>query len=254
MKIAFLAFVLFASLGFATPIKYVAVFETQADREGVLDEADLRYLTNELRKLALEQLPKANYSVMTRDNILSLLPPDRDAAECFEGMCLVEIGRNVGADYAVQGTVSKFDGKLTLTVEAYETLSGKLVGSFTSESPTATELLGAMREKSPEMFAGIKSIDPQIQSAENKKTGLAWSTWTAIGLDALGVAAIAFGVYQNSNSNSLYNDYKNLGDGTPQPEMRSAWKKVESAETKRNVGYIVGGVLLAGGITFHFAF
>jgi hypothetical protein len=238
-RLALLFVLAFAALAGAAQLKYVAVFETMADRDSVLDEADLRYLTNELRKLALEKLTTATYSVMTRDNILSLIPPDKNAAECFEGQCLVEIGRNVGADYAVQGTVSKFDGKLTLTVEAYATMSGNLVGSFTSESQTASGLLDAMREKSPALFAGIQrangdevavatepapeappappppavvvapapppapvqSIDPQIglsQGAGQPSGGSSWNHWVGVGLDVLGAAGFAFGLYQNN--------------------------------------------------------
>jgi hypothetical protein len=124
--------------------------------EGVTGEAELRYLTDELRKQATQELPTDVYRVMTRDNIFAMLPPDKNAAECFEGQCLVEIGRNVGADFAVQGTVSKFGGMLTLTVEAYETLSANLISSFTAESPDAKGLLAAIRKDAPEMFLKVQ--------------------------------------------------------------------------------------------------
>jgi hypothetical protein len=93
---------------------------------------------------------------MTRDNIFALIPPGEDAYECFEGECLVEIGRNVGAEYAVQGTVSQFGGSFTLTVEAYETMSGKLLTSFTAESPDAGGLLAAIREDAPALFFKVQ--------------------------------------------------------------------------------------------------
>jgi hypothetical protein len=195
----------------------------------------------------------------------------------------VEVGRNVGADYAVQGTVGRFGKDLTLSVEAYETMGAKLIGSYTAESETVDGLLRAMREKSPEMFAGVlrmdgvepvkaavapalpaepvpvtiapavgESIDPKIEP--DKKESPAWAKWTAIGLDVLGAAGLVFGAYQTMNADNLHSDYKKLPQGTGQDELNSAWKKVESASTMRNVGYIAGGVLLAGGIALHIAF
>jgi hypothetical protein len=246
----------FAVFAFAAPLKHVAVFETMADAENVMDESELRYLTNELRKIALEQLPQSSYSVMTRDNIMALLPPDKDAAECFEGQCLVEVGRNVGADYAVQGTVSRYGGLLTLSVECYETMGAKLVGSFTSESEDTKGLLAAMRLKAPSMFAHVLGQDDTpilgsiIPSGITVKKALGWS---AFALDALGVAGIVFGIYQNSNAVSLHKDYENL-PSTDQSDINAAWKKVDDAKTKRNAGYIIGGVLLATGVTFHIVF
>jgi hypothetical protein len=251
------------ALAWAAPLKHIAVFETMADADSVMNEPELRYLTNELRKQATNELPTASYSVMTRDNIFSLLPPDKNAAECFEGQCLVEIGRNVGADYAVQGTVSKFGSLLTLTVECYETMSGKLLKSFTAESPNVEGLLGETRKQARPLFDAIlasdgntrtasatpsvgESIEPKI--VNSKASGsIGWNHWVGIGLDVLGAAGLAFGVYQNSQVIANYDDYK----AAP---TSGGWQKVEDAKTLRNVGYVAGGVLLAGGLTLHFAF
>jgi hypothetical protein len=167
----------------------------------------------------------------------------------------VEIGRNVGADYAVQGTVSRFGSYLTLTVEAYETMSGKLISSVTANSKTVDGFLGVMDTDTAPLFEAIlqnggrvgESIDPKVGG----KPLLAWNHWVGIGLDVLGAAALAFGVYQNSLASSHYDAY--LKD-TEQDQMDGDFKAYEDAKTLRNVGYIAGGVLLAGGLTFHFAF
>jgi hypothetical protein len=151
----------------AMQTKYVAVFETTADADSVMTEAELRYLTNDLRKLALQVLPPGSgYTVMTRENIYSLLPPDRDRAECFEGKCLVEVGRNIGADYAAKGTVSRFGQMLTLTVECYETMGGGLIATFTAESFNVNGLLLAMRKNAPTMFSAISGKTTETVVAE----------------------------------------------------------------------------------------
>jgi hypothetical protein len=283
MKLFPLVLLLCAGFAFAGA-KSVAVFETLADRDSVVDDADRRYLTNELRKIALEELPKTRFSVMTRENIFQLIPPGKSLEECAEGQCLVELGRNVGAEYAAQGTVSKFGGQFTITVECYETMGGKLIGSFTSESETVNGLLAAMREKAPAMFEElltdgepqveapppapepllapdpipepqtIATLIPQETQGQDKGSGLAWNQWVGIGLDILGAAALAMGFYQNREVASQLDAYNALPDGTATETFNQKWQTIEDAKKIRNMGYIAGGVLLAGGITFHLAF
>jgi hypothetical protein len=75
-----------------------------------------------------------------------------------------------------------------------------------------------------------------------------------IGLDVLGTAGLAFGIYQNSQVTAKAKAYDDLPNNAPQSDMDAAWDEVESAKTGRTVGYVVGGVLLAGGLAFHFVF
>jgi hypothetical protein len=65
MKLLPIALLLCASFAFAGA-KYVAVFETLAEKDSVADEAERRYLTNDLRKIALTELPPGRFSEMTR--------------------------------------------------------------------------------------------------------------------------------------------------------------------------------------------
>jgi hypothetical protein len=141
------------------------------DKDSVVDDSERRYLTNELRKIALEELPpEKGYTVMTRENLFALIPPDKSLEECATGQCLVDLGRNVGAEYAAQGTVSKFGNLFTITVECYETMGGGLIGSFTAESRTVEDLLPAMREKAPQVFSKIRGIKKNQPSKEVKPT------------------------------------------------------------------------------------
>jgi hypothetical protein len=302
-RLALLFTLIFATVASAAQLKHVAVFEAMADADSVMTESELRYLTNELRKQAVNALPTAQYSVMTRDNILSLIPPDKNAAECFEGLCLVEIGRNVGADYAVQGTVYRFGSYLALTVEVYETMSGKLLQSITANSKTVDGFLDVMSKEAAPLFVAIRandaaqeetvsappapafveppveapvaplvvapppvalpeppppefpqSIDPQVPAQESTGGGLAWNHWVGIGLDVLGAAAFAFGLYANSEVTSQMEEYKALPEGTGVGLFDEKWQVIEDAKRNRSIGYIAGGVLLASGLTFHIAF
>jgi len=62
------------------------------------------FITHLIRGVAV-RLPQDDYLVMTKENILELLPPDKDYARCADGVCEIEFGRNVGADYIVSGEV-----------------------------------------------------------------------------------------------------------------------------------------------------
>jgi len=240
--------------------KVVAILEIIPSNENIeLQLSEYRHLTDELRTRARETLPRASYSILTRDNIISLLPPDEDEAQCLAESCAVDIGRAIGAEYITQGFIGKFGEMLTLTVELYESMSGNLLGSFVTESKDIMGLLATIREKAPELFAHLPKQKPQSESrfsglkdSQNKdvKANTQKSyNWLAISLDILGAAAIGFGIYQHINANSLYDDYKNLPH-----DDRNALQKANDAQKMRNIGLTMGTALLATGIAVHIWF
>jgi hypothetical protein len=169
--------------------------------------------------------------------------------------------------------VGNFAGMLTLTVELYESMSGNMLGSFVTESEDVKGLLLTIREKAPGLFANIStttdltapavsanSITP-IQPTAIKKSNT--SFFVALGLDILGAAAIGFGIYKHTDSNKLYDDYKKKSTASFESieqleafgsEKSRQLKKARNAETLRNVGYAVGGALLASGVAAHIWF
>lgn len=133
----------------ADPV-FVAVVETISD--GVIPPNETQYLTDVLREEAVKVLdPNLNYTIMTRENIQAMLPPDKNIEDC-EGSCLVETGRNIAANYVVQARVSTFGSDLTITVELYDTRTGKLMSSFSAKNPDVNTLEVEIRQKSPAMF------------------------------------------------------------------------------------------------------
>jgi len=242
--------------------KVVAVLEIIPNNENVeLQLSEYRHLTDELRTRARETLPRTSYSILTRDNIISLLPPDEEARDCLAEACAVEIGRAIGAEYITQGFIGKFGEMLTLTVELYESMSGNLLGSFVTESQDIMGLLATIRQKAPDLFANLNAsgelkkqeypqnnsqlstLNPQLEKKSNT------SFYIALSLDILGAAALGYGIYQHINSNSLYDDYKKLSTND-----KSALQKANDAQQMRNIGLAVGGGLLAAGIAVHIWF
>ena len=243
----------------------VAVLEiTIADDDEIdftIDET--KFLSDELRRQATVLLPK-DYSVFTREEIIAL------AQQTNENLSTaINIGRAIKSDYVTQGLISKIGGVFTLTVELYETQSGKLLGYFTKESPDLKGFLEVIRENSPSLFAKIMP-EPQPTAiatnipTEPKKTKT--SFWVAIGLDVLGATAIGIGIYNNSVANDYHSKSKKLLNGIPDPrndqngylerkkEFDKQDDKAKSAETVRNIFYATGGALLLGGVAVHIWF
>lgn len=133
---------------------FVAVLETVTFGTSI-SKAESVFLTDKLRSQAVQVLPDyKNFVIMTSENIRAMLPPDRSLEEC-EGGCLVETGKNIFADYVAQARVGQFGSDLTLTVELYETASGKMLASYTSKNSSVEELLTEIEGRSAMLFGTI---------------------------------------------------------------------------------------------------
>ena len=122
--------------------------------------SEYRLLSDELRRQAVNLLPTEEFTVLTRDGIISLMPPDEKEAECIAESCTVDIGRAIGAEYISAGQIAKFAGKLSLTVELYETMGGRLLGSFLTYGTGIEGLMETIKAESPARFA---NDNPLIQ-------------------------------------------------------------------------------------------
>jgi len=267
MKVIFkiLSVIALVAVQSAFAVSSVAVLEL-LHNESVVDHIRIeesRHLTDELRRQAVMNLPKAEYSVMTRDNMISLMPPDEKEAECLAESCAVEIGRAIGAEYITQGSIGMFTNKFTISVELYETLSGKLLSSIVFESENIEGLLNAIRVEAKPLFQSIiDSRSPiKVPPPESAKVAeipkpevsapLGVPQWIGIGMAVAGIGAGIYGLVQNSKYKSLHEDYL---DAETVKEIDAKWQDAEDAAKRRNVGYIIGAALLAGGVTVWFVF
>ena len=129
---------------------FVAVLESTSG--GVLKLHEAQFLTNVLREEAVRALySKLNVTIMTRENIIEMLPPDKSLEEC-EGACIVETGKNISADYVSQARVGTFGKNLTISVELYRTSNNKLISSFNSKARDIDALEEDIRKKAAGMF------------------------------------------------------------------------------------------------------
>jgi hypothetical protein len=250
----------------ATTLAVLEITISESEDEIDLTVDETKFLTDELRRQATKILPK-DYSVLTREKIISLVPK---TAENLNSV--IDIGIVIKSDYITQGFIGKLGGLFTLTVELYETSSGSQIGDFVKEATDYKGLLEAIRENSPALFAKIMpqakpdtvaSIPTNIP-AEPKKSNN--SFWVALGLDVLGATAIGLGIYNNSKSSDYSKECKNITKTLPNPDLypnefdaaelafNSKHKKMQSAETARNIFYATGGALLLGGVAVHIWF
>jgi len=281
-KLKYVFIVVAFCLSMANAASIVAVLEiTPSDKAANLSLSEFRHLTDELRARARETLP-TGYSILTRDNIIQLLPPDEKEAECLAESCAVDIGRAIGAEYVTQGFIGKFEGMLTLTVELYESMSGNMLGSFVTESENARGLLATIREKAPAMFAKIaeknKAKDVQIakqitaseavpasistnintEAKKDEASGLGWRSITRIASFSLAGIFGAAAIYKHSESKDRLKELDKLK--TPSGDIYE-WKgqynaktdEIREKESQRNIFGISAGVCaIAGGVTFFF--
>ncbi len=108
-------------------------------------------LSDQARLAALDVLNRQDYEVMTRENMMQILSDMGKDASCLEGVCEVDIGRNVGADIIVTGDILKTEGVYYLTLKLYETHRGTLLSGEDIEA----ESFGALKTNT---FAQSKDL------------------------------------------------------------------------------------------------
>jgi len=239
----------------------VAVLELvpDASAQEEISIGESRHLTDELRRQAVTALPTGEYSVLTRDNFIALMPSNEKEAERIAEGSAVEIGRAIGAEYVSRGTIGKFGKQFTISVELYETASGKLLSSMVFESEGIDGLLNVIRKEAKPLFQSILETrerklvvsaplnDRSLNGAE--ENGIRLPQWIGIGLAVAGIGFGVYGISQESEYKKLNKDYLAATD-----DFDGKWKKAEDAKGRRNIGYIIGSALLASGITVYFVF
>jgi uncharacterized repeat protein (TIGR02543 family) len=134
--------------------KYVAVVETGIDEQSGaaadLTSAEVRLITAELRREAVKNLPRSQYSIMTTETVYA--QGTAVLLDCADENCVISLGSKIGADYIVRGTISKLRTRFTLTVEIYETEDGNLVAS---SDPVRSESIEELVEKAAAACAGM---------------------------------------------------------------------------------------------------
>ena len=135
LSLVLLATLSLASAASSAPVR-VAVLELGNPAD--LTDAEIAYLSDQVRTSMAATLPAESHLIMTRESIQELLPPGVSMKDCLDAVCEVEIGRTIGADYVVSGEVLLFDGEYRLILKAHEC---KTAAFLTSRTVGAVELV-----------------------------------------------------------------------------------------------------------------
>lgn len=203
LLIVFFVWLLSASSALAEEIKRVAILEFR----GVgIEQSILLKLSDQSRLAAVQMLPKDQYSVMTRENMMMILDDMGKDASCMEGSCEVEIGRNIGADFVVTGDIMKVENDYMLTLKLHDTRSGELLAGEEVAKDQVLDLVNETRAMSAQLYS--KGFGIVVEGDKKKSAGLSHKTLYWIGhgfLAASGTtAAVAYQTQQ-----TVTNDYIN---------------------------------------------
>ncbi|MCB9536595.1 MAG: hypothetical protein H6704_10095 [Myxococcales bacterium] len=153
-RLLLLLLLLGAGVAQAAPRK-LAVLELRNRAEITAQEAD--YLTDVVRGVAAG-LPAGDWFVMTRENILAVLPPGTDLAKCLEdATCDVEVGRALGADVAVFGDIVRFGKSLKVNLKLYDIAGGgRLLAQEAGGAPGIEALEAPVRGAAAALFDRLR--------------------------------------------------------------------------------------------------
>jgi hypothetical protein len=104
--------------------------------------SDLKYLSDQIRRGALEATRGSSWEVMARENMETFARAnDIDLQACEEGsLCEVDVGRAMQAQAVVAFDATQFGTKLTVTIKLFNTVTGKTIGIEEVRKSTKDEL------------------------------------------------------------------------------------------------------------------
>ena len=140
---------------------FVAVLETMSQ---IISYEEKIFVTDKIRGEASYVLPKKDFAVMTRENIVQMLPPGKSIEEC-EGSCLVETGKNISADYVCQGRVTQVGSKLALTIELYSTRDAELLSTINMRAENIDDMLNELEQILPNFFKPLLEKNNEIRDS-----------------------------------------------------------------------------------------
>ena len=154
--------------------------------DNAMSRSEVGYIAEIFRDLGAK-IARRGLSVMTKENILQLLPPGKSLEQC-QGECEVETGRNIGADYVLSGEDRKLSEGLgyRLTAKIHQTRNGSLLSSEIYEGITFNQLESDIRSSTTkDVFRPIRTrviaSDFQEKSfGEKAATVQGWDTSSAI--------------------------------------------------------------------------
>jgi TolB-like protein len=132
-----LILLLCSTLSSAASKQRIAVLDLANRAE--IHEREVDYIGDLVRSAVRRSLGTNDFIVMTRENILELLPEGQTLSDC-EGECAVQTGREVGADYVISGEMILFSDEYRVSLQLYDTEEGNLLNTRMAGGPSLLTL------------------------------------------------------------------------------------------------------------------
>jgi hypothetical protein len=136
-----------------------------------LSDFELRTLADDVRGVALA-LRQDGYDLMTRENMLAMIDPQKFQQACSEGQCEVEAGRKVGADLVISGEVGLFGGNLVVLIKLFDTASASLLGQEKATGKDINSLEVALGESARQLMASVPRSTRAVNTSADTATPL----------------------------------------------------------------------------------
>ena len=138
--------------------KVIAVLDF--DNRAKLKPDDVDYICGLVREKAAELLSGRPFSIMTKDNMMAMLPKDADLGECTGAECEVAAGRMIGADIIISGEVTRFGKKFKVVIKMHETHSAEFLGSKRGEAVTVGNLERPVQKAAEQLLRVLLGQSP----------------------------------------------------------------------------------------------
>jgi len=278
LKKALIVILVLCAAAVAQPRHQVAVLPTVADANA-LDREGQILLTDKVREIASNTLPIDRFILLKQDVIVNRLGGEEEFFNtCKEGTCIAELTKRISADYGARCDIMKRGDDLAMKFELYSVRDEAILETFTKyPAKDLFEMLAELEARLPDAFkkmldvpkipqdgigqdmAGIKILSdgidknqeqqrPEAEKAQKRGQKKKTAFITAIGFDILGAGIAAYGLLEDANvkKQSDANAKKDFDDR----DLSGA----EKSRTVRNTAYIIGGAMLAAGISIHIIF
>lgn len=217
-------------------------FSVSATAKKAVNQDASQDLTQQVRDAATNMIDPAKFEVMTRENILVMLPPGKkDLSEC-EGQCEVETARNLGSRWHVVGDVKKVGSALVLSIRLYDVLAGTSMSGERIEgahvdvlvrkvAASAQRLLGKIpglksRIKNEEGMVGLPEGTMQVSMLRGityQEKGDPQNPRTGLKRNFEGSRKMKFGNLQMDQNEVTQRSYQSVMHETPWKQMNALW-------------------------------
>ena len=145
------------------------------DIEGDLSEKVRKQISDEVRSGILEQLGSLDHTILTRENMLTVLRDMGKDLSCIsEGECEIDIARNLGVDYVITGQIIRVEGIYLLSLKLHQVDSVSLTGAIRVEGNKELDLIRKTSQKTKELILQGFPVKKSPSKEEATKDAHRW--------------------------------------------------------------------------------